>query len=250
MSMRQRRTLVSCLLALGLGAALTLQINARPQHDDRDDRVCRADSDHHEHNRRTPLKLIGVVPVPGNPIVSADIAWVDPGTERYYLADRSNAGVDIINTETGFYEARVGGMVGVVAPQDGSIATNGPGPNGALVTSNKRLWVGDGNSTLRVADVDPDSPTYLHILHSINTSVTNPSSPSFCDTGTADPTKGHWCGRADELGYEPRDHLILIATNAPASTTLACPTAATPLAHCAVEPYATLVSADPPYSIL
>src|SRR6202171_1150503 len=113
MKMR-RRALVACLLALGLGVALTLRISARPEHDDRDDKVCRDDSDHRDHNLHTPLKLIGVVPVPGNPIISADIAWVDPGTERYYLADRSNAGVDIINVETGFYEARVGGMVGLV----------------------------------------------------------------------------------------------------------------------------------------
>src|SRR6266851_4537196 len=248
MKMRRRRTLMAFLLALGLGSALTLRINARPEHDDRDDRVCRDDSDHHNHNRRTPLKLIGVVPVPGNPILSADIAWVDPGTERYYLADRSNAGVDIINVETGFYEARVGGMVGVAAAQDGSTSANGSGPNGALVTSSRRLWVGDGNSTLRVADVDPDSPTYLHILQSINTSVRDKTSPSYCDDPTS-PT-GHWCGRADELGYDPRHHVILVANNAPSSTTLACPTAANPKAHCSVQPYATLVSADPPYPIL
>jgi hypothetical protein len=245
----RRGTQVACLLVLGLGVAWTLRLHARPDHGDGEDKVCRDDSDHHDHNLRTPLKLIGVVPVPGNPIVSADIAWVDPGTERYYLADRSNSGVDIINVETGFYEARVGGMVGVVGPQDGTTINNSSGPNGVLVTPNRRLWVGDGNSTLRVADVDPDSPNYLSILHSVNTSVTDPSSPSFCDNGTAN---GHWCGRADELGYDPKDHVILIANNGPFSPThvdpILCPNG--PHNHCPVEPYATLVSANPPYSIL
>jgi hypothetical protein len=99
---------------------------------DRDDRG----GDHHEHNVNTPVRLIGVIPVPGNPIVSADIAWVDPGTERYYLADRSNFGVDIIDAESNFYVGRVGGMVGPVGP-------NGPGPNGVLVTRNRKLWAGD-----------------------------------------------------------------------------------------------------------
>src|SRR5450631_3022241 len=131
--MRPRQTLVSGLLVLGVGVALTLRLSARPEHGDGENNVRRDDSAHHDHGLRTPLKLIGVITVPGNPIISADIAWVDPGTERYYLADRSNAGVDIINVETDFYEARVGGMVGVVAAQDGSMANNGPGPNGVLV---------------------------------------------------------------------------------------------------------------------
>lgn len=226
------------LLALAVGLPLTLRAD--------DDGAGR---DLEGQNLRTPLKLISVVRVPDNPIVSADIAWVDPSTERYYLADRSNAGVDIINVETGLYEGRVGGMVGLVAAPNGSTAANGSGPNGVVVAPNRRLFAGDGNSTLRVADVDPDSPNYLSILHSIDTSVTDSGSASFCDDGT---TNGHWCGRADELGYDPRHHLILIANNAPFSPTHVDPIlcASGPHSHCPVEPYATLLSADPPYSIL
>jgi hypothetical protein len=246
------------ILLLGLAVVLPLTIRADQDGDRRDWRdrdVCRDDSDHHEHNLRTPLKLIGVVPVPGNPIISADIAWVDPGTERYYLADRSNKGVDIVNTETGFYEARVGGMVGVVGAADGTTANNGSGPNGVVVTPNRHVWAGDGNDTLVAADVDPDSPTYLKSLFigssgplgGINLAVTDKTSPSFCDNGAAN---GHWCGRADEIGYDPRHHIILIATPGPLSPTMICATPTNPKAHCAVEPYANLVSADPPYSIL
>src|ERR1700674_4625029 len=157
------RTVGSLLLSLAVILPLTVRADQDKDAKDRDDRSCQ-ESEHHEHEANTPVQLIGVIPVPGNPIVSADIAWVDPGTERYYLADRSNKGVDIINTETGFYEARVGGMVGVVGAADGTTTNNGSGPNGVVVTPNRHLWEGDGNDTLVAADVDPDSPTYLKSL--------------------------------------------------------------------------------------
>ena len=229
------------LPALMVGLSLTVRADDFRGGDDQD-RACRDDGENHEHNVNTPLKLIGVIPVPGNPIISADIAWVDPGTEAYYLADRSNAGVDIIDVETNFYVGRVGGMVGVVGAADGTTANNGSGPNGVVVTPGRRLWAGDGNDTLVVADVNPDSPTFLNILKSINLAVTDPSSPSFCDDGTKN---GHWCGRADEIGYDTRHHVILIATPGPRS-----PKVTATCNHCLVDPYAMLVSADPPYAIL
>jgi len=99
-----------------------------------------------------------------------------------------------------------------------------------LVTPNRKLWAGDGNSTVRVADVDPDSPNYLNIIGSIDTST------AACDTGTA-----HYCGRADELGYDPKDHIILVANNAPLSPVPP---------HTLVSPYATFISAIPPYQVL
>jgi hypothetical protein len=226
---------------VALGVALPLTIRA--DHDDRgrrDDRDCR-DSEHHEHNVNTPVGLLGVVAVPGNPITSTDIGWVDPGTERFYLADRSNFGVDIIDAEDNFYADRVGGMAGPKPSGGGTSATNGPGPNGVLVTPNRRLWAGDGNSLVQIADVDPESATYLTILKSVNTANAT------CDTNTppGNPASatGHWCGRADELGYDAKDRLILVANNAPLSPTKICPTATNPVAHCAVDPYATLIDA-------
>src|SRR5437016_8299621 len=153
---------VFAFLLLGVGSALPFTIRADQERNptDRDDRDCR-DNDHHEHNVKTPVGLIGVIPVPGNPITSADIAWVDPGTERYYVADRSNFGVDIIDAENDLFVARVTGMAGPLTSGGGTKTTNGPGPNGALVTPNRKLWAGAGNSMVAVADVDPKSPTYL-----------------------------------------------------------------------------------------
>src|SRR3989442_14823544 len=39
-----------------------------------------------------------------------DISWVDEPTERYFIADRSNAGVDIIDAETNTWVHRIGGV--------------------------------------------------------------------------------------------------------------------------------------------
>jgi len=103
------RALVGCLV---IAVALPFTIRADQEGDrrDRDDREGRG-SEHHERTENT-RGFDRVIQVPGNPIVSADIAWVDPGTERYYLADRSNAGVDIIDAENNFYVGRVPGMAG------------------------------------------------------------------------------------------------------------------------------------------
>ena len=224
-------TIGALLLALAFVLPLNIRADQDKDHGDRGERN-RGDSDHHRHNVNTPVALIGVIPVPGNPITSADISWVDPGTERYYLADRANLGVDIIDAETNFYVGRVGGMAGVLPSGGGTAATNGPGPNGVLVTPNRKLWAGDGNSTVKVADVDPESPNYLNIIGSISTAI-----PA-CDDGTA---TGHYCGRADELGYDPKDHVIMIANNAP--RTLAA-------GHAITNPYATFISSISPFGVL
>src|SRR6202011_2350072 len=96
-------------------------------------------------------------------------------------------------------------------------------PNGVLVTGDKALWAGDGNSLTTVADVDPSSPTYLQIIGRIDTF--NPE----CDTRM---DNGHWCGRDDEIGWDPMHRIIMIANNGPLSPTLICPTPTNPNAHC------------------
>ena len=37
---------------------------------------------------------------------------MDPRTERYYLADRSNAGVDVIDAHNNVFLQRIGGFTG------------------------------------------------------------------------------------------------------------------------------------------
>jgi hypothetical protein len=202
-----------CLL-FGLAFLLTLTISARPDGRDRDDREgdqqeCRDV----EHNAKTPLEAIGVIPIPGNALASTDIAWVDPGTERFYFADRSNKSVDIIDAENDTFVGRVSGFAG-------SPGTNGSGPGGVTVTPGRKLWAGDGNAMLQVADVDPASPNYLKIIKSID---------------LATPACGSNCNRADEIGYDPKDHKILAAVDQPNSAKDV---------NVPIEPYAALIDAN------
>ena len=144
---------------------------------------------------KTPVALVKAIAVPGAPLASTDLLWVDEGSKRLFFADRSNSGIDIIDAQTDSFVGRVTGFVGAVG-------ANGAGPNGVLVTSDEKLWAGDGNSLTQVVDLNVSPP---RIVQSINTGGTN---------------------RADELGYDPSDRIILIGNDRDA------------------VPYVTLISAD------
>src|SRR5258705_8843597 len=62
----------------------------------------------------TQTKCLTAVQIPGQPLRSYDISWVNPDRAEYYLADRSNAGIDIIDTRNDTFKRRLGGFVGVV----------------------------------------------------------------------------------------------------------------------------------------
>src|SRR5437899_3545130 len=152
-----------------------------------------------------PVNLIGAIPVPGG-FASSDILWVDQATGRLFLTDRTNRAIDIFDAVNDLFVARVTGFAG---PTGAPGVTNGPGPNGVLVTPDNIMFVGDGNSTLQEVDLNLSPP---RITHSI--SVGGPTD-----------------GRADELGYDPVERVVLIANNA------------------SVPPHLTFVSADT-YSVL
>ena len=134
------------------------------------------------------LRQIGTISIPGEPLDSFDISFVDQKTNRYFLADRSNKGIDIIDTKKGAWVGRVTGMVGPIMKKDGTCCNNDEsGPNGVLVAG-KEAWVGDGDSTVKVIDLKS-----MKIVDTIKTG------------GKA---------RADELAYDPKDGVIAIANNA------------------------------------
>ena len=56
----------------------------------------------------TQTKCLTAVQIPGNPLRSYDISWVNPDRAEYYLADRSNAGIDIINTHNLTFKRTLG----------------------------------------------------------------------------------------------------------------------------------------------
>ena len=158
---------------------------------------------------------LGHIVVPGSPLQSFDISWVDKDLNLYLLADRSNVSIDVIPIIVNPPVFKItGGFAGnVPAAACGGQANICSGPNGILTLNNpnnaagKELWVGDGPtnnpicggnglacSTVKVFN------TLAVVTHTINTGG------SF---------------RADELCFAPpgggRAHgLILIANDADA----------------------------------
>lgn len=100
----------------------------------------------------TETKCLTAIAIPGNPIRSFDISWVNPERGEYYLGDRSNSGVDIIDTRNNTFKTTIGGFVGIKLGPTGAVDNNHSGPDG--VTSHGRwLYAGDGDSTLKVIDL-------------------------------------------------------------------------------------------------
>src|SRR5262249_16348389 len=65
----------------------------------------------------TQTKCLTAITIPGNPLRSFDISWVNPDRAEYYLSDRSNSGIDVIDTHTLAFKRTIGGFVGVVLNQ-------------------------------------------------------------------------------------------------------------------------------------
>ncbi|TMG71419.1 MAG: hypothetical protein E6H75_16235, partial [Betaproteobacteria bacterium] len=108
----------------------------------------------------TETKCLTAVQIPGHPLRSYDISWVNPHRAEYYLADRSNAGIDIIDTRSLTFKRTLGKglFVGVKLNAAGTAVNNDiSGPDG-VVTHGRWLYAGDGDSTLKVFDLDgPDA---------------------------------------------------------------------------------------------
>src|SRR5260370_30525822 len=89
-------------------------------------------------------KLTRKIEIPGTKLASFDIGFVDPEAGRYYLADRSDASVDVIDTKTNTFLFKIGGFVG--AKQK----TADSGPDGVgVVPETHEVCAGGGDSTLK-----------------------------------------------------------------------------------------------------
>ena len=131
----------------------------------------------------------------GNPghvrtFFSFDISWVDPVLDKYFLADRSNKAIEIIDLSTNTLTQVVNpGFTGFTGNNDTS------GPDGVLTANNHtELWVGDSPGRVWVLNIDGSVKT-------LPGDKANPISLG----GTT---------RADKLCYDPLDNLIMIASPA------------------------------------
>lgn len=83
------------------------------------------------HPLTTQTKCLTAVVIPGNPLRSFDISFVNPDRDEYYFADRSNASVDVIDTETLKFKRFLGGFVGVkINTTTGAVDNNHSGLDG------------------------------------------------------------------------------------------------------------------------
>ena len=139
----------------------------------------------------TQTKCVTAIPIPGNPLRSFDISFVNPAKGgQYYFADRSNAAIQIINTNSLKWQRSLGGFVGIVLNTNGTVNNNKSGPDG--VTAYGR-WVygGDGDSTLKVFDLN--APHDNALKQSISTGGTT---------------------RVDEMALTADGGLLIAANNA------------------------------------
>src|ERR1700686_4659951 len=77
----------------------------------------------------TETKCVTGIFIPGNPLRSFDISWVNPKRGEYYLGDRSNAGIDVIDTQSLKWKRTIGGLVGIVLNGSGAVDNNHSGPD-------------------------------------------------------------------------------------------------------------------------
>src|SRR4051794_12605304 len=125
---------------------------------------------------------------PGGAFTSFDISFADPVTGNIFIADRSNASVDIFSGSSLTFLGRATGFTG----QTGN--NNTSGADGVLtVTSGgiTTLYAGDGNSTLKVFN------------------ATNPAAPSLVTSISTGGTT-----RVDEMAFSPLTGQVLAANNA------------------------------------
>ena len=136
-----------------------------------------------------------------NGITKFDISFVDPTLDAYFLADRTNCSVDVFSTDSNTFLYRVGGFVGA-SPSGNDFS----GPDGVLTVSHSQVWAGDGDSTVKIIDL---------------------ASKSIVATVSTGGTK-----RADEMAWDPRDGIVVVANDADA------------------PPFLTFISTTAPYNVL
>jgi len=134
----------------------------------------------------------GAVSVPGNPLARFDISWIDPNLAEYFLADRSNAAIDIVPLTVNppvfqIIPTAPNAFAGVAAG-----GNNFSGPNGVITFNDPlspaglQLWAGDGPTTNPVCGAMQPCST-VKVITAVSTS-------SIATSGTA---------RADELCWAP-----------------------------------------------
>jgi hypothetical protein len=138
----------------------------------------------------TQTKCLTAIQIPGKALRSFDISFVNPHRAEFYFADRSNAAVQVIDTRHLTHKRTLGGFVGVKLNGSGGVDNSISGPDG-VVTHGRWLYAGDGDSTLKVFDLESSA-----------------SSTAQAPLPTGGTT------RVDEMDITSDGELLLVANNA------------------------------------
>ena len=142
-----------------------------------------------------PVLFQAAVPIPVDATVnntgglfSFDISFVDQTTQTYYLADRSNKAIDVVDAKADTFVTQIS-----ASPAFAGVNANAElaGPNGVL-TANGCIIATDAGNRVVSFTAAGTQVTNLHI--------------------TTDP------GRADELAFDPKDSLLLVITPEPSGS--------------------------------
>jgi len=123
------------------------------------------------------LRLLTTIAIPATPqntlgkLFSFDISWIDPANGLYYLADRSNASLDVIDT-TGAFTGTANKLFGQIGGTSsgqanfkgdtGTTATSGPD---GVTAAFPCIFAGDGDSRL----LSFAAPAYSTVVTALNT---------------------------------------------------------------------------------
>jgi hypothetical protein len=129
-------------------------------------------------------------------ITSFDISFVDAEIGLYTLGDRTGNAADVIDTTTNTLVGQFGkglftGPAPCPPPKQPAGANDCAGPDGVSIINHRELWVGDGDSTVKVFELA--------------------AGPGAAPTHTISTGGVH---RADELCFDPEHQIVLIANNA------------------------------------
>ncbi len=141
---------------------------------------------------------------------SFDIGFVKNDIATYILADRKNNAVDLFNAKSLTFLGGIGsgGFVGS-GPAICAVPHACAGPNGDVIDNNNHVWVGDGpasDCSTAACRCFTGETTSMVKEYTLAVSSGAAGRLACLDTG------GKF--RADEMAFDPRDDLLLVANDA------------------------------------
>jgi hypothetical protein len=181
------------------------------------------------------FSLQRAVALPGGlPITQIDISWVDQYVRAYFLADGTNASVDMIDLNTGAVSVIKGtgknAFAGKPFDPNSPARNEVTGPNGVTTVNHAEIWAGDA-PTLAGPLVLSNNLVAAYANDNCDSSV---KVININDKIVTDVINLGGCFRSDELAFDPADQIVLIAN--PSEL---------PIGKGPSQPFVSLISAAP-----